>query len=211
MTSSFDERAATWDDDPTKHERARRAAAQVRSTVALDRGTRVLEYGAGTGLLAQQLAPDVGPLTLAEPSAGMREVLHAKVAAGVLPDARILDLDLTRDLVPDERFDLILGLMVLHHIPDLPPVLQAFATMLSPGGTLCVIDLDREDGSFHGDGFDGHDGFDHDHLGAELADAGFAPPRFVPCGAVERDGRSYGLFLATCRLRHGRQDHGDAA
>jgi ubiquinone/menaquinone biosynthesis C-methylase UbiE len=201
MSNGFDERAATWDDDPAKRERARRAAAQVRATVTLDGDTRLLEYGAGTGLLAQELAPHVGPITLVEPSSGMRDVIHTKITAGVLPSGtRALDLDLTRDPVPDDRFDLIVGLMVLHHIPELATVLRAFATLLDPGGTLCVIDLDQEDGSFHGDGFDGHHGFDHDNLAEQLSAAGFEAPRFTPSGAVERDGRSYGLFLASCRL-----------
>jgi ubiquinone/menaquinone biosynthesis C-methylase UbiE len=203
MANSFDERAATWDDDPRKRDRARIAATKVRAAVALDPGCRLLEYGAGTGLLAQELAPHVGEITLAEPSTGMRQVIEAKIDAGALPRARVLDLDLSRDPAPDDRFDLIVTLMVLHHIPDLAPVLSGFARMLDHNGELCVIDLDREDGSFHSEGFDGHHGFDHAGLGAALAEAGFDQPRFETCGTVERDGRDYGLFLAACRLATG--------
>jgi len=162
----------------------------------------MLEYGAGTGLLAEQLAPHVGELTLAEPSAGMRDVLHHKVSEGVLPDARVLDLDLVRDPAPDDRFDLIVTLMVLHHIIDLAPVLSGFAELLTDDGSLCVIDLDAEDGSFHTDGFDGHDGFEHAWLGDRLTEAGFTPPRFEPCGETEKEGRRYTLFLAICHPLH---------
>lgn len=202
-TNSFDERAATWDDDPTKRERARLAAARVRESVDLHPDTRLLEYGAGTGLLTEQLLPHVGHATLAEPSSGMREVLDAKVADGRLAGADVLDLDLSRDAPPATRHDVIVALMVLHHIPDLAPVLEGFATLLTDGGTLCVIDLEEEDGSFHNPGFDGHDGFAHDWLTERLAAAGFGPPRFGPCGHVDKNGRSYELFLATCSLGGG--------
>src|ERR1700754_2747152 len=150
--SSFDEKAATWD-TPAKTGRAQAVAAAVRRAVALSESTRVFEYGAGTGLVSQELATSVGPITLADPSAGMREVMHSKVATGALPaSTRIWDLDLSTDSVPDERFDLVVTVMTLHHIVDLTPVLDGFENLLDGGGHLCVIDLVKEGGSFHRDG-----------------------------------------------------------
>lgn len=163
--------------------------------------TRLLEYGAGTGLLAEQLRANVGHIALAEPSRGMREVLEVKTAGGSLAGAEVLDLDLVRDPPPDRSFDVIVTLMVLHHIPDLTPVLEGFATLLVDGGTLCVIDLDEEDGSFHGDGFEGHEGFAHAWLAERLTEAGFTAPDFEPCSHTEKDGRNYGLFLAICQRK----------
>ncbi|MBN2624708.1 MAG: class I SAM-dependent methyltransferase, partial [Acidimicrobiales bacterium] len=93
-TDSFDEKAATWDDDPAKVERARVVADAIRATVPLDSSTRVLEYGAGTGLVTQALRDAVGPVTMADTSTGMRDVMRAKVEAGTIPDARVWDLDL---------------------------------------------------------------------------------------------------------------------
>lgn len=197
--SSFDERAATWDDQ-AKTERARVVADAVRRAVVLSRSTRVLEYGAGTGLVSQELAAGVGPITLADSSAGMREVMHAKVASGALPaSARIWDLDLSAGSVPDERFDLVVTVMTLHHILDLSPVLDAFATLLDEGGHLCVVDLVAEDGSFHRDGdFHGHHGFDAHDLSARLASAGFTDVRVEQVHEVVKDGAAYPLFLSTC-------------
>src|SRR5690606_24678340 len=77
----FDARAATWDDDPEKVERARVVAELVRRVTPLSGSTRVLEYGAGTALLGQALVPHIGPLTVADPSVGMREVLAQKVSS----------------------------------------------------------------------------------------------------------------------------------
>ncbi len=35
-------------------------------------------------------------------------------------------------------------------------IIDSFSKMLNPLGYICIADLDEEDGSFHGDGFNGH-------------------------------------------------------
>ena len=42
----------------------------------------MLEYGAGTGLVSQAMRDAVGPVTMADTSGGMRDVMRAKVDAG---------------------------------------------------------------------------------------------------------------------------------
>lgn len=150
----FDERAATWDDDPAHLERARVVAAAIRDAVPLDSSVRLLEYGAGTGLVSQALSDAVGPITVADTSAGMRKVMEDKVAAGVITDGRVWDLDLAAAALPEseERFDLIITVMALHHLSQVDPVLSNFATLLVQGAHLAIVDLDEEDGTFHGDG-----------------------------------------------------------
>lgn len=205
--SSFDERARSWDDE-SKVERSRVVGGAIRRAVPLDSSTRLLEYGAGTGLVTQQLADRVGSVTLADSSTGMRQMMEEKVAAGSLPaDARVWDLDLTTDPPPQERFDLIVTVMVLHHVPVLAPVLSGFASMLEDGGHLCVVDLEEEGGDFHRghEDFHGHDGFGHEDLRERLQAAGFGHVRFEPCQEVEKDGQTFPLFLAVARLAH--RDH----
>ncbi len=197
---TFDERAATWDDE-AHLDRASQVADLLRETVPLSPGTRLLDYGAGTGLLSQHLVGDVGHLVVADPSEGMRAVARGKVERDVLPGAEVIDLDLGRDPVPaDLEVDVIAAMMALHHVPDLPPVLSAFARLLAPGGHLAIVDLEAEDGSFHGDGFDGHLGFDPERLTAWLMDAGFEVPRIQRALTITKEEREYGLFLAVARL-----------
>ena len=200
--SFFDERADTWDDDPAKVERAAAVARSIAAAVPLDRSTRLLEYGAGTGLVTQALRHAVGPVTLVDTSAGMRRVMQQKVDAGALVDARIWPLDLATDEPPAEQFDLIVTVMTLHHITDLPTALRSFANLLADNGHLCIADLDKEDGSFHGAGFGGHHGFDRTELTSELRRAGFGDIRFTHCTDVIREGSAYPVFLATC-VRNG--------
>jgi predicted TPR repeat methyltransferase len=197
-TDRFDEQATTWDADPTKVERATAVAACIAGAVRLDPSMRLLEYGAGTGLVTQALRDSVGPVTLVDTSTGMRDVMLAKIEAGALPDARVWALDLATEPAPDERFDLIVTVMTLHHIRDLPTVLAAFAELLAPGGHLCIADLEKEDGSFHQADFDGHHGFERPVLTADLRAAGFDDVRFADCTSLVRDGATYPVFLATC-------------
>lgn len=195
--NGFDEKAATWDDDPGHVERATNVAGAIREALPLGPSVRLLEYGAGTGLVSQALRAAVGPVTMADTSAGMREVMKAKVDGGVIADATVSDMDLAaRPVAKHDRFDLIVTVLTLHHIPELAPVLDNFAALLAPDGYLAIVDFDSEDGSFHGDGFDGHHGFDHDALTADLETAGFRNISFRPCDHVIRDERPYPMFLA---------------
>ena len=197
-TNSFDEKAATWDDDPAKVERARAVAAAIRAAVPLAGTERLLEYGAGTGLVTEALRDAVGPVTLVDTSAGMLDVMRSKVGAGTIPDARIWDLDLVSGPVPDERFDVVVTVMTLHHIDDLRPVLAAFRDLLDQGGHLCIADLEAADGSFHTDDFHGHNGFERADLEAQLTQAGFTDIAFRDCYRIDRGGVDYLVFLATC-------------
>jgi SAM-dependent methyltransferase len=117
-------------------------------------------------------------------------------------NARIWNLDLATDAVPAERFDLVVTVMTLHHIHDLTPVLNGFAALLADGGHVCIIDLEEEDGSFHSDDpdFDGHHGLPRAALTEQLEAAGFGDVRFERCYDMEKQGRTYPLFLATGKV-----------
>ncbi|WP_353510794.1 class I SAM-dependent methyltransferase [Intrasporangium sp.] len=202
-TEHFDDKAATWDDDPEKVRQAQDVARAVSSAVPLGDATRLLEYGAGTALVTQALlasAGKIGGVTLADNSPGMRARLSDKVSSGVMPpDTRVWDLDLENEPAPSERFDLIVSSMVMHHVHQLPTVLEAFAELLADGGHLCIADLDREDGSFHTHDFDGHHGFDRGDLATALQQAGLADVTIRDCTHIIRDGVTYPVFLAIAR------------
>jgi ubiquinone/menaquinone biosynthesis C-methylase UbiE len=194
--NAFDARARGWDSDPVKVERARSVAAAIRREMTLTRNTTALEYGCGTGLLSFFLQPHLGPITLADSSAGMLEVLAEKIAAAKVKNMTPLFLDLAVDPLPTARFDLVYCLMVLHHIPDTAKILEGFHALLNPGGRLAIADLDKEDGSFHSEPFDGHKGFDRHQLRRMLKQAGFVKIHFTNCYEQMKNGRRYPLFLA---------------
>lgn len=196
---SFDERAKAWDADPAKVERANTVAELMRRRLALSPAMRALEYGCGTGLLSFALRADLGPITLADSSQGMLDVLREKIAKENVSDMTPVRLDLLADPLPTERYDIVYSLMTLHHVPDLDTIFRAFHELLEAGGHLCVADLDREDGSFHGPGFEGHQGFDREDLRRRARRAGFAEVRFETAleisKTVEGKRKSFPVFL----------------
>jgi predicted TPR repeat methyltransferase len=198
----FDAAAPTWDLEPGKVAEARRLADAITTRLALSGRERLLEYGAGTGLVSQALVPHVGAVTLADSSAGMRRVAKEKVAGGLLPaGTRVWGLDLESGTTPDERFDLVVASLVLHHVHDVPRVLSGFRGLLAPGGHVAIADLDTEDGSFHAHlhDFDGHPGFDRRQLARWLEEAGFEDVEVRDFTTIDKDGTPFPVFLATAR------------
>lgn len=171
--NQFDVRATTWDADPVKQVRALAVGKGIQSQVPLSANMHALEYGCGTGSLSFALLPELGHITLADSSRGMLAVLNEKIAANHISNMRAIKLDLVTDPLPQERYDLIYSLMTLHHIRDIEALLRSLHALLTSPGYLCVADLDAEDGSFHGQGFEGHHGFDRRTLAAQAEAAGF--------------------------------------
>ncbi len=200
---NFDEKAREWDRNPLRVERARAVAEALRQQIPLHRQMKALEYGCGTGLLSFELRADLGEILLADRSVGMLEVLREKIEAVQAHHLFPIQLDLLTDPLPPQRFGLIYSLMTLHHIPDTQRILSLFYQLLEPGGYLAIADLDKEDGTFHKEPFEGHLGFDRQAL-ADLAEAvGFQVLGFETVyemvKVVEERQRAYPIFLMTAR------------
>ena len=197
---NFDERAKDWDSDPAKVERARVVADAIRAAVPLKPGIMALEYGCGTGLLSFALYPEFASVTLADTSQGMLDVLAGKIEAAGVRNMHPLRLDLLSDPLPASRYGIIYSLMALHHVPDTEELLGRFHALLEAGGPLCISDLEKEDGTFHGKQVTGvHHGFDRMELQRQVESAGFSDVKFSTVHTIRRGGngseRIYPLFL----------------
>ncbi|MFN3544402.1 MAG: class I SAM-dependent methyltransferase [Thiobacillus sp.] len=202
-SAHFDSKARQWDENPVFRERGRKIAEAVRAAVPLHRDMRALDYGCGTGLLSFPLKDFLGPILMADSSTGMLAVVDEKIAAQGVTNMRTLRLDLMSDAPPAERFDLIVTSMTLHHVPDTDRILAIFHELLNPGGYLCVADLDKEDGSFHGIEVNVHHGFDRADLTRRAEHVGFGDVRFQTVFSIakERESgtRDYPVFLMSAR------------
>jgi SAM-dependent methyltransferase len=198
--ATFDERAADWD----TAERIRRAASlaeAIRRLVPLQPSMRVVEIGAGTGLLGLDLLSDVSSMLLTDPSPGMLAVAEGKIAASAESGATVLVHDVPGDSPPGAPFDVVVSMLALHHIDDTAAALRSIRSWVAPGGWIAIADLDAEDGTFHDAEAEGihHLGFDRGVLATMATAAGFVAVATHDAGTAEREGRVYSLFLLTAR------------
>ncbi len=172
--SEFDRKAREWDKSMMHRERAETVAAEIIRRIPLEPSMKAMEFGAGTGLLSFNLAGHLGEITLIDKSAGMIEVLTEKIREGGLKNMHPLLADLDDGFQPEGQYDIIYTLMVLHHVEEPDRVLGRFSELIKRGGYLAISDIYSEDGSFHGEGFHGHKGFDAVELAAKLEKHGFS-------------------------------------
>jgi len=200
--NQFDSKARGWERDSAKLERALVAGRAIAGVVPVG-GQRILDYGCGTGLLGFALQPRAAHVTLADSSEGMLEVVREKITASGMTNVTALRLDLQVDPLPNDRFGLVCSLLALHHVPDTLELLRKFHTLLEPGGWVALLDLDQEDGSFHGPEVEVHRGFDRPAFGTELELAGFSRVKLSNAFEIqrgpERGGGRYSVFLAVAR------------
>ncbi len=198
--TSFDDEAATWDDDPGHEERQVAVAEAIQKAVNLSPRMSALDVGGGTGRLSILLSDRVGSVVVTDPSAGMVQVARQRIAdAGLDGRLRAVRADLTTDAL-EGAYDVAWSSMALHHVRDLDSLLRSVAGLLVDGGRLAIADLDEDpDGAFHAQkvDFDGHDGFDRQRLTEQLTHAGFADVTFVDATTIPKGDREFGVFLCT--------------
>ncbi len=195
MANHFDEAAQHWDDE-RRVAMARDNAAAIRQAMELSPTMDVLDYGCGTGLLSFALAPAVGTVAAADSSGGMLAVVREKIAAEQGDNVEALKLDLERDAPPARRFDLIVSAMAMHHVRDTAGVLKKIKSLLKPGGRICMIDLDAEDGGFHGPEIEvPHHGFARETLRRQAVAAGLGEVRFATVRTIRKNGGEFPVFL----------------
>ena len=105
----------------------------------------VLEFGCGTGGTAILHAPYVRQITAIDFSEAMLAIARGKAAAAGVGNVRFERADITSMTAPEGRYDVVLGLSILHLLADKDAVIAKVFGMLKPGGvfissTTCIGD-----------------------------------------------------------------------
>lgn len=123
--------------------------------------TELMDFAAGTGLLAMFVAPRCKSVTAVDQSEAMIQQLRNKLDAQDSSKARIsnivpvvidiLDESAEGNELEGKQFDVITCTNSYHHLSDPKKVTQVLAKYLSPGGHLAVVDLIKTESSveFH--------------------------------------------------------------
>jgi ubiquinone/menaquinone biosynthesis C-methylase UbiE len=159
-----------------------------------------LEYGAGTGIASFMLKDYIKEITLMDSSSEMVKAINDKIRTTKVKNLKTLNFDLEHKDYKSGKFDLIFTQMVLHHVADIENIIKKFYDLLNLGGYLAIADLYTEDGSFHGDGFTGHKGFDIEILSNKIKHQGFANISHRKCFVINKkisdsETKEYDVFL----------------
>jgi ubiquinone/menaquinone biosynthesis C-methylase UbiE len=174
VRKDFDKEAAQWDTNPFRTKLASQVAAAIIREIQPSLEMKVLDFGCGTGLLTLKLQPLVKSITGADSSHGMLGVLKDKIKTQGLTNVHTEFVDFEKGEHIEGDYNLIVSSMVAHHVPDTLALFKEWHRLLLPGGQVSFVDLDTEDGAFHGDNTGVfHQGFDRQRLRLLLQEAGF--------------------------------------
>jgi len=129
---------------------------EVRRVLDLRPGEHVVDVGAGPGMLAVEMAADVGPggrVHAVEPSGSMR-ALAAERARRSAADGSIAPVEIVAGSagelpLPDASVDAAVSTQVLEYVADVPGALAEVRRVLRPGGRVLVLDTDWDSIVWH--------------------------------------------------------------
>jgi len=202
IMNEFDLKAAEWDKNPMHWDRSEAIANEIKTLIPLNKQMSALEYGAGTGITSFLLKDLLKEITLLDNSTEMVKIMNEKIRTTGVKNLKALNFDLEQNDYKAETFDLIFTQMVLHHVNDIDSILKKFSKLLSPGGYLAIADLYEENGSFHGEGFTGHKGFNIEVLSEKLRKNNFKNISNRTCFVIDRkisdtETKKFDVFLLT--------------
>ncbi|MCF6360174.1 MAG: class I SAM-dependent methyltransferase [Cyclobacteriaceae bacterium] len=202
--SEFDQKAADWDKNHDHSTRAQKLADYLATQVDLTKVKTAMEYGSGTGLLSFALKDKIPSIELMDSSIEMTKAAKRKVEEQGINTLHPIQYDMMTQGLPSTRYNLIFILQTLHHIEDTLGFVQKSAELLNPNGYLVIIDLVKEDGSFHEDEFHGHKGFVQAELEQKLKNSGLTVTHYGICHTIEKESedganKEYPLFMMVGR------------
>jgi len=134
--SFFDKHSTSW--DSTRHPGEKEKLPRVVSLAVVEPGQRVLDVGAGTGVLVPHLLlamNNSGEIVELDSSAEMLEVGRGK---GFPDSVSFLETDIHHVPLPDESFDRVICNAAFPHFDDKPTSLLEMIRLLRPGGILVI-------------------------------------------------------------------------
>ena len=184
--NEFDIKASGWDENPIHHARSEAIAKEMLRLLPINKQMSAMEFGAGTGILSFMLKDFLNEIILMDSSTEMVNVANKKIDAKGAKNLKTIVFDLEHETYSGKPFDLIFTQMVLHHVTDIEKLFCNFYKILNPNGFLAIADLYTEDGSFHGEGFSGHNGFNVEDLTLTLNKCNFRVSTAEQCFTINR-------------------------
>ncbi len=193
---NFKHKSKSWDMNSRRVKNAEAIAKLIVKNINLREDMKLMDFGAGTGLLTYFIAPFVSKITAIDNSPSM--LLEFKNKASEFKcKTETIEKDLSMETI-DAKFDGIVSSMTIHHLEDTTALFKKLYNMLDSGGFIAIADLDSEDGSFHSDNTGVyHNGFNREVLKNIAKDAGFKDVKFDLASKIEKPHATFTVFLMT--------------
>jgi len=195
----FAHKAKEYEENEKRVSNVQNIADGILKNINYTKNMSILDFGSGTGLLTQEIAPYVKKITAVDMSIAMNEVLREKID-GFACDLEVLELDITSQEYKHKlsNLDGIISSMTIHHINDTEDLFKKFYDLLNENGTIGLADLETEDGSFHtSDTGVFHFGFDKDEFLKVAKKVGFKDLKIETISVSSKPHGEYPIFLLT--------------
>jgi cyclopropane fatty-acyl-phospholipid synthase-like methyltransferase len=192
----FAHKADLYEKDDNRVSNVDNIAQAIISRMGLHKKMHLIDFGSGTGLLLERIAPFVQKITALDISESMNDQLEKK-RDSIQCEINIMAVDLVSADISD-KFDGIISSMTMHHVKDIDAMFVKFYTLLNDGGSIAIADLDKEDGSFHKEDTGVfHFGFDRNIIIDAAIKAGFRDVEVTDASLVQKPYGNYPVFLLT--------------
>jgi ArsR family transcriptional regulator len=163
----------------------------------LDPGLVVGDLGCGTGVVSEWIAPFAERVIAVDTSSEMLDAARGRLSG--LKHVAVRAGSLEKLPVKDGELDVVLAMLVLHHVPEPRRALTEAARALKSGGRILILDMMPHDREEYRQTM-GHVwlGFGEKQLSQWLAVSGFHELRYRPL-APEPKTKGPSLFVATAR------------
>ena len=191
---NFAHKSKSWDMKSKRVKNAKGIAEHIIEGVQLSADMKIMDFGAGTGLLSYFIAPFVHTIVAVDNSPSMLEIFKEK-SSEFECKTEVLELDLSQEDI-EGKFDGIISSMSIHHLEDTKALFSKLYNMLENNGFIAIADLDSENGSFHSDNTGVfHYGFKRETLEYIAKEVGFKNIRFELASSIKKPHSDFTVFL----------------
>ncbi|MCL1126204.1 class I SAM-dependent DNA methyltransferase [Shewanella surugensis] len=196
----FKNKASTYDNEQLRIDNVNNIAKGMIKKINFIPKMKLMDFGSGTGLLLEHIAPLVKKITAVDISPSMNKQLEnkrqqIKCELEVLP-INLIDNSKQHNL--NQTIDGIISSMTLHHIKDIQVLFNQFHAILKSKGFIAIADLYLEDGHFHTQNTGVfHFGFEQASIMAIAKKSGFINICFQQVSKVKKPQGDYPVFLLT--------------
>jgi cyclopropane fatty-acyl-phospholipid synthase-like methyltransferase len=192
----FAHKSKSWDMNSRRVKNAQSISSLILKNIPISKNMKVMDLGAGTGLLSFFIAPYVSKVVAVDNSASMLDEFRIKSSEFECETEAIYTDIMKYDA--KNKFDLIISSMTLHHIQDINALFSKLYELLNDNGYIAIADLDSEDGTFHSEDTGVcHYGFDRDEISQIAKDVGFKDIKIETASIINKPHRNFSLFLLT--------------